>query len=83
MRDERKQTLLTRRKRIRRHQNRRRAILPGSAWKVPYLLSMWVRCRGGAKLNLALGETHLLSLVRGLIRTKPMNDHGADGAPQA
>jgi UPF0716 family protein affecting phage T7 exclusion len=40
---------------------------------VPYLLSMWVRCRGGAKLNLALGETHLLSLVRGLIRTKPMN----------
>src|ERR1700746_1332666 len=33
--------LLTHRKPIRRRQNRRRAILPGSAWKVSYLLSMW------------------------------------------
>src|SRR5215469_10392081 len=32
--------LLTHRKPIRRRQNRRRAILPGSAWKVSYLLSM-------------------------------------------
>src|SRR6201993_5474112 len=32
---------LTCRKPIRRRQNRRRAILPGSAWKVSYLLSMW------------------------------------------
>ena len=33
--------LLTHRKEIRRRQNRRRAILPGRAWKVAYLLSMW------------------------------------------
>src|SRR5438067_13367376 len=33
--------LLTHRKPIRRSQNRRRAILPGLAWKVSYLLSMW------------------------------------------
>src|ERR1700745_955723 len=33
--------LLTHRKPIRRRQNRRRAILPGSAWKASYLLSMW------------------------------------------
>src|SRR5947207_15973576 len=33
--------LLTHRKPIRRRQNRRRAILPGLAWKVSYLLSMW------------------------------------------
>src|SRR6516225_2279590 len=33
--------LLTHRKPIRRRQNRRRAILPGSAWRVSYLLSMW------------------------------------------
>src|ERR1700756_1507942 len=33
--------LLTHRKRIRRRQNRGLASLPGSAWKVSYLLSMW------------------------------------------
>ena len=32
--------LLTHRKRIRRRQNRRRASLPGTAWKIAYLLSM-------------------------------------------
>src|ERR1700746_1097939 len=33
--------LLTHRKLIRRRQNRRQARLPGTAWKVSYLLSMW------------------------------------------
>src|SRR5215469_1075813 len=32
--------LLTHRKRIRRRQNRRRTSLPGTAWKIAYLLSM-------------------------------------------
>jgi len=33
--------LMTHRKLLRRRQNRRRANLPGSAWKAAYLLSMW------------------------------------------
>ena len=40
-RDERKQTSVDASKAFRRRQNRRRANLPGRAWKVSYLLSMW------------------------------------------
>src|SRR5215471_16832867 len=42
--------LLTHRKPIRRRQNRRRAILPGSAWKYPAYCPCGVRCGGGVTL---------------------------------